>query len=305
MNKIGLKDREKGLYQYYLDTKNNDISKVVKMLFLREDFYNVLDKIYNTFDYKENVNFPGKKIWDYNDEKFWAVVNNYIDSLRATIYFKKIGGLGANQFSETVKNLLHLTYTIHFFGVRNPSLSEDQLLIDVSNNYPTISISHFRKEGFYKIFNEAFYSQKSFDSYKDNEEKHATGVSIGGPEYKKGTNIPYNEPQLVQILVNEGTTKQKLIDFINQYWSEMEMYLTSGRPKQKASKSKADKNFLRDIEIYNKYQEFLEMDVKNPDVKTCEWLKKEPAFGTHIEPNTIAKIVSDLNKEINYINSDK
>lgn len=307
MRKITIEDREKGLYQYYLDTKNNDISKVVKMLLLREDFYSVLDKIYNAFDYKENRNFPGKKIWDYNDQNFWSIINNYVDILQNTVYLEKMNESDVRQFSETVRHFLHHVYTIHFFNVRNNSNLKDQIIVDVSDNYPTVSCHYFRKEGFYKIFNEAFYSQKSLDAYKDIEQKHPTSVSMGGSQYKKGTNIPHSEPQLVQILVNEGTTKQKLIDYINEYWPEMEMYLTSGRPKRKVSKSKADKNFLRDIDIYNKYQDFIESDVKNPDVKTWAWLKNESPYrsDSDIEPNTIAKIVSGINKEIKYINSDK
>lgn len=303
MTKIHLDDREKGIYQFYLGQKDNNIARVLKYLFLRDDFYELLDDIYNNYIFRETTNFPGRKIWDYNEPKFTQIIYKYIDNLDKTEYCKQLNKKEKDAFSDTVFHFVHFVYTIHFSNVKNNLHNKDQLVLDNMDNYPTLSHSCFNAESFHNVFAEAFYSIRSINRFEKSNKKHPSHITVCMSASKE--NEPVVEEKIIQLLIKEGTTKQNLINYIDNNWWDIEGKLQGGRPVIKKTRSKADKNFIRDVDIYNKYQDFISRGLKNPDVKTWSWLKDDSRYRVEVEPNTIAKIVSNINKDIKAINSEK
>jgi hypothetical protein len=305
MNKINLEDREKGMYQFYLDQKDNNITNVLKYIFLRKDFYELLDEVYNnSFIFRKTPNSPKKKVWDYDDKKFQVIIEDYIKKLEKTKLCKDMSDKELSNFRSTVIHFIHFTYTIHFSNVKNNSgIFKGQIVLDSMDNYPTLSHNCFNADSFYEVFKNAFYSKKSFASFENKDKKHPTLTTTSlMPTIDEKFMA---EEKVVQLLINEGTGKQALLDYIEKNWYEIEGYLIGGRPELKETKSKADKKLLRDIDIYNKYQEYIEKGEKNPDTKTMSWLEKDSKYKLELEPNTISKIVSGLNTEIEEINSEK
>jgi hypothetical protein len=181
--------------------------------------------------------------------------------------------------------------------------------IDINSdfNYPNISFNVYDKKLFKNIFHDAFYSD--FDAVRKKYGGHPLEIQSGSvldhdhfEKFKKSEHLKIAEPKIGVITFDDDTDKTELIDYINKTWSDQKSNLKGLRPPREEKRVSSPAHFLRDIHIYNKYQEFKDAGFKNPDVKVYSWLKDDSEHQIEIEPNTIRKIVSEMNTEITAIN---
>lgn len=308
-NKIRVDDLSYGLYRIQLDGKNHRIVRVIRTLILRNDFIDFLNKA-EAECVKKNVGLTHEKkpleFWAVDFEVSGKLVSEYMNKVEKSQFFNNLSNDWQDNFYHIAQTLLTQTYIDAYANLRNKNnLFGNMIIYDDTLNYPNITSTVFNKEIFWKIFEDAFYrnSKKNKEKYgKDPRE-----ITFSGPKLDDVPKDSFKEdpPKVCQLIFDDTTEKQELIDFINKKWSIIEGSLKALRPRREYQRMTSSQNFLRDIDIYNKYQEYKNRDIKNPDVKTWSWLKDESEYKIDIEPNTIRKIVSSLKTEIEEVNTDK
>lgn len=275
---------------------------------LRSDFISFLDTLQTNAIEKQNIDPTGKKRgkkWGINFKVSNKLISEYVKKVERSDYFTKSAGSWKESFAHIAKIILLQTYLdIYWRGKLPFDIFGGVVIIDGSVNYPNIYFGVYDKNLYDTVFAEAFYSQETKEKYG----RLPSEVIIGGPtqdEAPKWVSDPPAEPKVCQIVFDDTTEKQELIDYIDKSWYEIRDQLKSSRPQRKEQRITNYSNFLRDVDIYNKYQEFKLAGGVNPDIDTSRWLKKESKYKVEIESNTIRKIVSLLKSDIEAINSEK
>ena len=257
---------------------------------------------------EETVELPNKKHekrWGINFGVSRKLISEYIKKVERSNYFEKATGSWKEGFAYIAKTVLLQTYLDSYARKKLKfDIFQDTVISDDAINYPNIYFGVYDKNLYDKVFTGAFYSQETREKYG----KFPDEIIIGEPTTNKtprGMSIPSTEPKICQVVFDDTTEKQELIDYIDKSWHEISGQLKSLRPGRTEKRIANYSHFLRDIAIYNKYQEFKSIGNGNPDVKTSRWLKNESKYKIEIEPNTIRKIVSLLKSNIRTINSEK
>lgn len=304
--RIILDNLSPGLYQAQEAHKNYRINKVLRILMLRSDFISFLNKLKVEALEKQTIELPNKKrgeSFGINFKVSNKMISEYIQKVEHSDYFEKSTGSWKEGFAYIAKIVLLQTYLDSYMREKLPfDIFNGVVIFDNSVNYPNIYFGVYDKGLYDQVFTGAFYSQETRERYG----KLPGEVIIGGPtldKIPKGMSIPAAKPKVCQIVFDDTTEKQELIDYIDKSWHEIKSQLKSSRPERKEKRIANYSNFIRDVDIYNKYQEFKSKGETSPDVKTWTWLKKEPKYKLDIDPNTIRKIVSQLNSDIRAINS--
>ena len=305
--KITLDDLSVGLYRIHLDRKNHRICRVMRTLMLRNDFVPFLNKLEEEALHEEELTRSDghkTKLWTVNHLVSGKLIREYLYEVVRSTYIKKQSDEWVNYFLEIAETLIEQTYLDGYANQRNKNTIFSNLVIfDDALNYPNIRQSVYDKEIFWKIFNDAFYSD--FEKIKEKYGKHPRSIVIGGNKFDdipNKENLTPTDPKVCQIVFDDTTEKQELIDYIDKNWGSIEEGLKSWRPSREEKRITSSANFVRDTDIYNKYQEFKKDGYKNPDVKVYSWLANEVEEKIAIEPNTVRKIVSLLKTEIDEIN---
>lgn len=306
--RIILDNLSSGLYQAQEAHKNYRINKALRVLMLRSDFISFLNNLKAEALEKQTIEPSNKKQGERFGINFKVsdkLISEYIQKVEHSDYFEKSAGSWKEGFAYIAKMVLLQTYLDSYMREKLQfDIFNDVVIFDNSVNYPNIYFGVYDKGLYDQVFTEAFYSQETKGKYG----KLPGDVIIGGPTLDKiprGMSIPSAEPKVCQIVFDDTTEKQELIDYIDKSWHEIKDQLKSSRPERKEKRIANYSNFIRDVDIYNKYQEFKSTGDTNPDVKTWKWLKNEPKYKIDIDPNTIRKIVSQLNSDIRAINSSK
>jgi hypothetical protein len=310
--KIVIDELSNGLYQVHLQRKNYRINNVIKTLVLRKDFQDFLKKYESECLIAQvGKNIVGKniKFTGIDFKKASGLVNEYINKIRESKYFQNKSPEWERSFSNIADQIIQQSYLDGYMNTKNEkSIFHNQVLIDDSTNYPNISNMVFVKDIFKKIFSDAFYCSPEKITRKYGSHPHYGSVTFGGgrfTERMKKSGIKPSAPKICQLIFDDTTEKQELLDYIDKNWNYIEESLKSLRPENEKKRITTAGNFLRDVKIYNKYQEFKASGFKNPDIKTYSWLAKDSEYKIQIEPNTIRKIVSNIESEIKVINSEK
>lgn len=303
--KIIIDDLSHGLYSYHIKNKNHRLSRVLRTFLLRNDFQQFLSYIKKTFIIKQTYTKNGQKQNTYyfmpDIVKSHEYIDTYISSIIKSEYFQ-------NQNTEFQKDFIHVSphfiiesFLYTYANEKNTnSLFNGTVLTgeDVFKS-PAISHEHYQKKYFWDTFGEAFFDiPKKYDW----SQKNPTEITMCAPPYTKNTSTKKPDPEkLCQLIIYEHAEKNEVIDYINDHWSTISDTSKANRPPRIEKRISADKTLLRDIDIYNKYQEFkfAENNKPNrgPDIRTYTWLKKESKYKIDIDPMTIRKIVSKLNND--------
>jgi hypothetical protein len=307
VNKIILDDLSIGLYRIHLDRKNHRICRVMRTLMLRRDFVDFLEKLENEALHQEELKRnDGQmvKLWTVNHLVSGKLIRDYLHEVVKSAYIQKQSNEWVDYFLEIAETLIEQTYLDGYANARNKnSIFSNMVIFDDALNYPNIRQSVYDKEIFWKIFNDAFYSD--FEKIKEKYGKHPRSIVIGGNKFDdipNKENLTPTDPKVCQIVFDDTTEKQELIDYIDKNWGSIEERLKSWRPSREEKRITSSANFVRDTDIYNRYQEFKKDGYKNPDVKVYSWLANDAEEKVVIEPNTVRKIVSLLKTEIDEIN---
>lgn len=317
ISNIFIDDLSRGLYNIHLDRKNYRICNVMRMLFLRYDFQDFLEKLEKETVCQTEITSRGsdgsekkRKIWAIDFHKAPVLIRDYINKITDSEYFDNKNDDFKNYFYNISLFLLEQSYVDSFANHKNKGgIFSNIVFIDDSQNYPNITKSYFDQETFWKVFEDAFYGDEEHNKkIKEKYGQHPSQIIFGGSKYDElpeGHKIEMSRPKICQLVIDDTTEKSELIDYINKNWKEIEMSLKSLRPSREEKRITTSGNLIRDIDIFNKYQECKKEGYKNPDVKVYSWLMKEPQYKIEIEPNTIRKIVSLLSKELEEINTEK
>ncbi len=277
---------------------------------LRKDFVPFLNELEAKALHEEELSrSDGKtvKLWTVNHLVSGKMIRDYLSEVIKSNFFKKQSDEWVHYFLEIAETLIEMTYLDGYANQRNKnSIFGNMVFFDDALNYPNIRQSVYDKEIFWKIFNDAFYGD--FEKVKEKYGKHPSAIVTGGNKFDdipNKENLQPTDPKICQIVFDDTTEKQELIDYIDKNWGSIEDTLKSWRPSRDEKRITSSSNFVRDTEIYNKYQFFKNEGYKNPDVKVYSWLANEAEEKVVIEPNTVRKIVSLLKTEIEEINKDE
>lgn len=307
IDRIELDDLGKGLYSIHLERKNHRICRVLRILMLRMDFIPFLKKLEDTALLQETHKRDGKefKLWAINFLVAGKLTSDYLNKISRCKYIKKQDEEWGTNFYNIAHSTIVQTYLDGYANSRNKNTIWDNMIFfNDSVNYPNITDHVYDKEIFWKIFNDAFYRNKDF------REKYGSphNIVMGGTKFDdlpNKENIKPTRPKICQIIFDDTTEKQELIDYIDKKWVSIDDSLKAMRPSRKEKRLTSSGNFIRDVDIYNKYQSFKDAGYKNPDIKTYSWLQTDSEHKKYKEPNTIRKIVSLLKGEIEEINLEK
>ncbi len=305
--KIKLDDLSAGLYGIHLDRKNHRICKVMRILMLRKDFNDFLEELEEKgLKQDDVVRKDGKtiKLWNINFSTAGTLIRGYLEKVIQSGYIKRQNSEWVQEFLQIAETIILQTYLDGYANRRNKNnILSNIVIFDDSLNYPNITQEIFDRDTFWKVFDDAFY--RNVEQVKEKYGKHPNSITVGGVKFD---DLPHNEkltpddPKICQIVFDENTGKQELIDYIDKNWNSIEESLTAWRPKRKEKRITSTANFIRDTVIFNKYQSFKDEGYKNPDVKVYMWLMLDSDYKIEIEPNTVRKIVSLLKSEVNEIN---
>lgn len=310
LENIQLDDLSIGLYRIHLDNKNHRICKVLRTLMLRADFIPFLEKLEKDGLHEgiiERSDGKSFKLWQINFEVAGKMVQDYLDKVEVSAFFDSQNKDWTDNFRKIAPTIITQTYLDGYSNQKNKNTIFSKMVIfDHSLNYPNISEQVFDKETFWRVFNDAFYV--NINAVKEKYGKHPSSIVSGGNKFDEipnKENFSPTEPKVCQLVFDDTTEKQELIDYIDKNWGTIESSLKAWRPSRNEKRITSSANFVRDTEIYNKYQSFKKDGFKNPDLKVYSWLKNESDYKIEIEPNTIRKIVSLLKTDIESINNEK
>lgn len=313
--KIIIDDLSSGLYQVHLDRKNHRICNVMRVLLLRSDFQDFLAKIENEAVHQAEITIKGsdgveynRKVWKIDFRKAPVLIREYVNEICKSEYFNNKDISLVDYFSHISSFLLEQSYADSFVNQRNVgSIFSNTIFFDDSLNYPNITKGVFDQQTFWKVFEDAFYGDEEHNKkILEKYGRHPSQLNYGFGSYEslpEESRAELSRPKVCQIVIDSTTEKSEIIDYINKNWEDIEMQLKSFQPSKKEKRMTTSSNLLRDIDIFNKYQEYKKEGYKNPDVKVYGWLMRESQYKIEIEPNTIRKIVSLLLKEIQDINT--
>jgi len=305
-SRIIVDDLSLGLYELHLEKKNLRINKVLKILILRNDFQDLLIRLENEGLETELVkNFLEKErpFCKFSREGM-TIVDDYLARLKEERFFEQQTASWKENFFSIAESVITYTYLDAYANKNNSGFLAGSVYYDNAINSPGISKMSFDKELFWKVYKDSFLDEpeKIIQKYG----RHPLYALPSAPGSRKLTKEEMKElsrPKVCQIVFDEETSKDELISYIRNSWSEIEFSLGRLGKTPSVTRTSASASFLRDIEIYNKYQEFKNGQYKYPDKMTYRWLKEEK--GQELEIPSIRKIVSELRIEKNLINGGK
>lgn len=308
--RIYIDDLSSELYNLHLNRKNYRICRVLRLLSLRNDFVPFLERLKKeALHEEENRGHDEKiyKIWHPTFEISDKLTNEFLDKVIKCRYIQNQSEEWIQNFLEIAHIIINHTYLDGYANEMNGGLLKNMVFFDDKINYPNIKQQVYDKDIFWKIFNEAFYS--NIDNITKKYGKHPMNIVIGGNKFNDnpnvGSNIKPTEPKICQIIFDDTTEKQELIDYIDKSWNSIEGSLKALRPDREEKRITGSGNFIRDVDIYNRYQSLKEEGIKNPDTRIYSWLMTESTYKLEVEPNTVRKIVSLLKTEVENINTEK
>lgn len=309
IDKIELDDLSVGLYGVHLDRKNHRICRVLRALMLRDDFVSFLQKLENEGTHLEEMKRSDGlaiKLWQPKFSVADQMIDEYLSNVIQSDYFEDFDEDQINSFVEIASTMIFQSHLDGYVNQRNTNtIFHNIVMIDDALNYPNIRQRVFDKELFWKVFDDAFYYNS--EAIKEKYGGHPSSIVIGGNKFD---DIPNNEnetptaPKVCQLVFDDTTEKQELLDYIDKNWSAIEESLKAWRPSRQEKRITSAGNFIRDVHIFNKHQTFKREGFKNPDVKVYSWLKDESEYKVEIEPNTIRKIVSLMRTDLESINTN-
>lgn len=285
-----------GLYEYNRKQKKYRITDALRVLLLRDDFNFFLDQLKEVGLKKESVtNFKGEEsdVYLINDDA-GSIISEYVNEIASSDFFEDKTEAEKKNFTNVAYNLIKWTILDGFSNQKNPGLFHGITFVDPKHNYPNIHSHTYIAEIFWELLEQAFHN---FEEIKKKYGKSPYDNSYGGSV--NVTESKYH-PRVAQIIFDHTTERHELIDYINDNWPSIELELRGIVGKKRGQRMTASATFLRDVEIFNKYQEFKDANRKNPDMCVKSWLKQEKKID--IDGMTIRKLVSDLNKDIKKIN---
>jgi len=290
---IALDDLSRRLYESQMSQQNNWISKVLEILILRADFQKLLQALEMLF-----LGSVANENFNNNPDK---IIESFLNKISNEKFFKKQSNKWKDCFLRTAKALLRNSYLQSIRETSQNKLDQKPMIYSTALNYPNIYTDFFDKDTFVELFDKTFYP-----AHTQNAGKYGLDptVILDDNDLAKILN-PKNKTarsKVFQIIIDEKTEIDELSTFLKKHWKEIKKILVAGRPNVKEKRIAAKENFLRDIGIYNKYQEFKTSDRKNPYYATQDWLKKQ---GCNLDRTSLRKLISKINKEMKEINGGK
>jgi hypothetical protein len=231
--KIEIRNTERKIYEIQLKEKNNRFANIFKVLLLREDFYEFLSNL--------------KKAHDQEDQnKLHNTIEQFLNNLQKTKYFSLLHETQKNHFLNTAKNLFAFYYPHCIFS--DYILQHQHIAYDPMPNYPGIHHNIFYEE----IFNKYF----PYELYK-------YGMPPINPPKEE------DKPKIVQLIFDETVKKEEVIQYINTFWEEIRFFL-SKEEKDDQEREKSSKKFLRDVDIYNRYQELTNLPILTREIEVAK-----------------------------------
>ncbi len=278
--KIVIDDYSISLYTSHLKRGNYRVGEVMQILLLRSDFNDFILRLELSGLTQVVPSSENEDSWIHNGIITHKRVDGYLAIILQTDFFKNRTEIWLMNFTSIAKRILIESYA-RGSAMKLSHNAEEKIVISSDDiNYPNILYSLIEiDDGFRKIL----------DTNKFEQEPDMMPIFIENGRF-------------FEISINAQVTKPELISFIEKNWSEIERDVRGRNPSEKKERASSSSNFLRDIKILNKYNDFKNEGFKNPDVKVFSWLLKEDQI--EIEPNTVRKIVSNLNKSIRMLNSD-
>lgn len=274
----------KVLYNGYISNRLYRMANTLKILILREDFNAFIDEILTSHTKLSRTDVQSR-------------VKKYVDGLIQTRHFEDKSATYKKYFYIITNRIIKAIVTDYKSDGVNP---KNKVLINQKDNYPNIDHFTFNRKIFWRIFFSAFFG-RPLDPTITTDDVWKT-VRKGSPFTKDLEKQGYkpDPPKIGLLTFDDQTEKQELVDYIQNNWFFIEHSLKAMRPTRKVKKRMTSSStFLRDIDIFNKYQILKENGVKNPDLALASLLEEG---GEKFEANTVRKIVSQLRSEIKNIN---
>lgn len=312
--KIGIDELSKILYQYHIDNKNYRIARILRCFILQENFQDVLKEIRKRYikNPKTKKVSPSSKDFFYKIENF---ISQYTKEVSYTKYFNKQNRKFQNDYFCFAQRLIFFLYVNNYENHSKSStpLSKKMLIHTVNNKTKDLDLSEVIWTGdtmmnninidhvceYRFIIEQGLPPTDHNQKEQNNLPEHIKECEVEASNNLKLINTElFESEKICQLFIYENAGKNEVLDYINNNWERISGELRSNRPSIDEQRLSADKNLLRDIEIFNFYQNQKNLGVINPDIVTRRWLKDESPYKIDVDPTSVRKITSALNTDL-------
>ncbi|MEK7632496.1 MAG: hypothetical protein AAB473_01770 [Patescibacteria group bacterium] len=307
--KIELDDFGCRCYEFLLKNKEFRVAHSLKVLILRNDFQGLLFHLdAHYLKMRKGLSYPLCE----KDEDVSDVIRKYLDRVVLGNYFKNVTENEKEYFVKTASQIIEHLYFEHSMDIKSfPSFSLEFEIWSKEFAYPNISNTiSFKTDVTSRKVNQILRftpEELKADIAKSLEILAATPIKLPGSELFPSLKLPITEPKelapkVCELVFDDTTEKEELLGYIEKNWDSISLCLKAGRSIPEGKRMSADRNFLRNVRIYNQYQVFKTAG-KNPDVKLQTWLSRPENGGLKIDAGTIRQIVSEISCGLVEINA--
>lgn len=260
---IHIQDTEQKIYSMYLNEKSNRFVNVYKVLLLRTDYYETLNKLSSL---------------KYGSQKADLILNSFLGKIKNTEYIASLNPKQRKDFLNISDTLLRHYYPVFVFKKFMGGKLGDYIF-DPTLGFPNISFDVYPENIYQKYF--YLFREKLF---AETAKQNTTKKDI------------LNLNNIIQITFDNTVKKEELLNFIDKHWNEIS--LVASIPNDK-NRDKSSATFLRDIKIFNSYLKSPKKNAIQKELDVVKQFKAKGEFLTEFQVRNSYKAILKLHKAIN------